>query len=404
MIKRYETRMVLFCAGLLMCLIAGNPMAAFTGFSSAMKESKLFEAIISVMGFSMVLKYTECDQHLIMFLVKRLKKAGMLLIPAAVLATFFVNTSVTSSAGCSAAIGAILIPLLMAAGVHPAIAAAAIYAGTYGANFNPGYAQNMVVSEVAKVDPMLVVGNHFWTLLTCGVIGAVSLLVVAWLRKEHRGYVIPGEGVDTESFRVHPLKALVPLLPLAILILGAKGYVPALRDLAISHAMIIGSFAAFAVTWASPGKISKEFWHGAGDSFGHIFGIIVCAFVFVDGLKVLGVIKAMTEAMVSHPAVAKLSATFGPFILAVLCGSGDAASVAFNKAVTINAAQFGLSPMSMGSLVVITGALGRSMSPLAGGAIICCTLAGVNPLELTKRNAPGMLLAAVVAMVMLLGW
>ena len=44
-----------------------------------------------------------------------------------------------------------------AAGVHPAIAAAAIYAGTYGAIFNPGYAQVALVAEVAKVSNMEVV-------------------------------------------------------------------------------------------------------------------------------------------------------------------------------------------------------------------------------------------------------
>ena len=32
MVKQYETRMVLFCAGLLMAIIAGDPFAAFKGF------------------------------------------------------------------------------------------------------------------------------------------------------------------------------------------------------------------------------------------------------------------------------------------------------------------------------------------------------------------------------------
>ena len=54
-----------------------------------------------------------------------------------------------------------------------------------------------------------------------------------------------------------------------------------------------------------------------------------------------------------------------------MSGSGDAAAVAFNKAVTVHAADFGVSAMDMGSMAAIGGALGRTMSPVAGGLIIC---------------------------------
>jgi C4-dicarboxylate transporter, DcuC family len=396
MVKQYETRMVLFCAGLLMAIIAGDPFAAFRGFSQAMTESRVFEAIIAVMGFAMVLKLTECDRHLVYLLIKGLKKAGPFLIPAATLVTFFINTSITSAAGCSAAVGAILIPFLIAAGVHPAIAAASVFAGTYGANFNPGYAQVAVVAEVTKADPIAIVSNHFFPLLLCGIIGAVSLLIVAWIRKEHKGYV-PEKSITFEDFKVNYLKAVVPVIPLIILILGGKGIVPVFKQLSISHAMIIGVFIAFIVTRVNPGKIAKEFWNGAGTAFGHIFGIIICAMVFVEGMKAIGLVKALIGAMTTHPAIAKLSAALGPFVLAVICGSGDAASVAFNKAVTIHAEQFGMLPIDMGSLAVIAGALGRTMSPIAGGAIICSAFAGINPMELAKRNAPGMIIAVAVS-------
>ena len=154
MVKQYETRLILFCAGMFLAICAGQPMAPFKAFSHAMQENKLFEAIIAVMGFAFVMKLTLCDQHLIQALIKPLRKAGPLLIPGATLVTFFINTSITSSAGCSAAVGSILIPIMLAAGVHPPIAAAAIYAGTYGAIFNPGYAQVALVAEVAKASNM----------------------------------------------------------------------------------------------------------------------------------------------------------------------------------------------------------------------------------------------------------
>ena len=402
MVKQYETRLILFCAGMFLAICAGQPMAPFKAFSHAMQENKLFEAIIAVMGFAFVMKLTLCDQHLIQALIKPLRKAGPLLIPGATLVTFFINTSITSSAGCSAAVGSILIPIMLAAGVHPPIAAAAIYAGTYGAIFNPGYAQVALVAEVAKASNMEVVSNHFMTMLTTGIIGAFTLLVVALLFKENKGYVVPSDKQLPDDFKVHPVKAIVPLIPLVLLILGSFGIVPAFKQLAISHAMIIGIFIAFIVTRVNPQKISKEFWHGAGDSFGHVFGIIICALVFVSGLKAVGLIEAMTEAMVHSPAIAKISATFGPFVLGVLSGSGDAAAVAFNRAVTPEAAKFGLATIDMGSAAAIAGALGRSMSPIAGGMVICAGFAGCSPLESAKRNAPGMIIACFAVMGLML--
>lgn len=397
LVKRYETRLVLFCSGLVLTLIGGAPMDTMKAFSHAMLETKLFESIIAVMGFAMVMKATECDKHLINLLIKPLRKAGAFLIPGSVLVTFFINISITSSAGCSAAVGSILIPLMMAAGIHPAIAGACIYAGTYGAMFNPGYPQVSLIVSVTDADPVYIVANHFYPLLACGVIGAVSLWIIAKLRHEDKGYELPPGTISEDGeFKIKLSHAIVPLIPIAILVSGSMGLVPWFKPIAISHAMIIGCFCAFLVSRKDPQQLSKEFWKGAGDAFGHVFGIIICALVFVGGLSTVGLIQQFIQMMIENPSIAKVSSSVGPFIIGIMSGSGDAASVAFNKAVTIHAATFGLDGASMGSVVAISGALGRTMSPVAGGMIICATLAGVSPVETAKRNAPGMVIATAV--------
>ena len=75
---------------------------------------------------------------------------------------------------------------------------------------------------------------------------------------------------------------------------------------------------------------------------------------------------------------------------------------AFNEAVTPHAMQFGIEPIRMGSIATLGGALGRTMSPITGACIICATIAQVNPMELAKRNAPGMIVAIIVSMFILL--
>ena len=100
--------------------------------------------------------------------------------------------------------------------------------------------------------------------------------------------------------------------------------------------------------------------------------------------------------------MAKISATFGPFVLAAVSGSGNAAVLAFNGTVTPHAAAFGLQIADMGSVVQAAGNLGRCMSPVAGVALICAKMANVNPMELTKRNAVPCVLAGIVMMLLAL--
>lgn len=402
LMKQYETRLVLFVSGVVMAIISGNIMVAFDAFSKSMKNANLIEPIIAAMGFAMVLQITKCDQHLIYLLAKSLKNLGPALVPGAVLATALVNTSITSAGGCSAAVGAILIPVLIGSGVHPAMAAAAVFAGTYGSPMlNPGFGQIAIVADVAHSTPIDVISNHYHVVLILGIITAISLTIVAFVKGEHKGY--HSEALDNvQDFKVNYIMAIVPMLPLIILVLGSTGIVPLFKKFAISHAMLIGSFAAFLATRKNPAEISKAFFKGAGDGFATVFGIITMALVFVSGVKSLGIIDWMIQEMINTPSIAKISATVGPFLLGVISGSGEAASIAFNQSVTIHADTLGLNALNLGSLAAISGALGRTMSPIAGCAIICAGFAKVNPLELVKRTALGMIIAVFTTMVLLM--
>ena len=70
-------------------------------------------------------------------------------------------------------------------------------------------------------------------------------------------------------------------------------------------------------------------------------GIIIAAAVFTQGMDTIGLTGALIENMKESQDVARYAASIGPFFLAVLSGSGDAAALAFNGAVTPHAAQFG---------------------------------------------------------------
>jgi DcuC family C4-dicarboxylate transporter len=248
------------------------------------------------------------------------------------------------------------------------------------------------------VDVMTVIANHAPAVLVVLAIAAPMLAMVAYWRKEgpdaERAAAFQEDGQD---FKVNLLKAVIPALPLVLLVLGSKqiGVIPTVT---VPQAMIIGAMLGFLATFQNPQEISKGFFKGMGDSYGDIMGIIIAAAVFTQGMQIIGLTGAMIEKMKASQDIAIYAATFGPYFLAILSGSGDAAALAFNGAVTPHAAQFGWAISDMGSLATISGALGRTMSPVAGGLIVCATIAKVNPFEIAKRTAPGMVLGVIAVL------
>ncbi|MDR0587817.1 MAG: C4-dicarboxylate transporter DcuC [Burkholderiales bacterium] len=449
LIKQYETRMVLIGAGFLMAILSWNLMAAFTAFTDNMVVKSLVLNICSALGFAGVLQLTQCDKHLVFAMARGLKHIRPFLIPAAALATFLINIAIPTAAGCAAATGVIMIPLLVSQGVHPVIAASAIMLGTFGSMFSPGLAHNPVIAELTTAAMheagTLPAGETFGAMdviktllvptLVCFGIGAASLTVVAFFRKENAGYVDPSLGEEEKAainnFKVNPFLAVLPMMPIVLLI-GASllsGELNSAKSIAgsadaapeaiesakafmsrwgwakgvlVPHAMLLGAFLCLLFTRTSPSKATRYFFDGMGKGYGDVISIIIAAGVFVGGMNALGLIDAGIKAMKETTNIAGIAASYGPFLLGVVSGSGDAAAMAFNKAVTIHASAFGFETANMGALAALGGSLGRTMSPIAGAAILLAGIAKVNPMEMAKRNAPGMILASVAAMVLLL--
>ena len=376
LVKRYEARMVLVCAGIVMCLASGAPMKALDAFAKGM-GSGMISSACSSMGFALAMRFTGCDKHLINALAKLLLKVNWLLIPGVIFGTYAVNVALPSAAGTAAAAGAIFIPILMGAGVHPAMAAAAVKCGTYGSMLNPGLAHNPFVAKIAGVNVMDVIAFHYKANIASLLVGAVVLTAIAYFLKENKGHVVEGLELDTE-FKVNPLYALMPVVPIAILILGATKMVPMFKA-----------------------ALTKSFFDGMGKAYGDIIGIILAAGVFVAGMNAMGLVKAFIAAMTNNPSIVKICASVGPFLLGLITGSGDAATFAFNEAVTPHAADFGMSIVQMGSMATLGGTLGRTMSPIAGATIIVAGIAGISPMEVTRRNAIPMVFAMIIGMMFL---
>ncbi|HGO5823323.1 TPA: C4-dicarboxylate transporter DcuC [Mannheimia haemolytica] len=404
LIKKYETRTVLIAIGLGMALLTLQPMAALDAFAKSMTSSGLIMAICSSMGFAYVMKSTGCDNHLVQLLTKPLSGLKFFLIPIATIITFFINIAIPSAAGCAAAVGATLIPVLKSSGVRPAMAGAAILAGTFGSMMSPGSSHSAMISEMSGLTITEVNLSHAPYTMIAGAIGAVTLTILALVfkdyGKEHRdAYLQTAEHTQSESGNTNILYAIAPLVPLVILVIGGTSLqeIPWLNwtKMGVPQAMLIGAIYGLLVTRTSPAKITNEFFNGMGNAYANVLGIIIAAGVFVAGLKATGAIDSAIEFLKHSNEFVRWGATIGPFLMGLVTGSGDAAAIAFNTAVTPHAAELGYTHVNLGMAAAIAGAIGRTASPIAGVVIVCAGIAGVNPVEMIKRTAPGMVLATL---------
>ena len=417
--KNYEARLVLALSGLVMAFIGqvvvgtnGGVSAAVDAFVKQLVNGGLVPTIVTVMGFGYVMTFTKCSDHLVNLLVKPLARVPVIVIPGAVIITWLLNIVLPSAAGIAAAVGVLLIPALIALKVRPVMAAAAVFIGTWGSVVSPGLMFNPQIADIAfkakeipAPDAMIVIMQEALPCAIGALVAAICLTIICIVLKEGVGSTeivkeLPDGEEIQKNFKVNPIKAIIPIIPLALLVLVSKqvGVLPT-KAFSVPVCMLIGTAIGLIVALFSKQKIgeaSKKFCRGAGDGFCDVVILIAAAAMFASGMKAIGLTGALVDAMKGSQSVAMFAAAAGPFVMAAISGSGNAAALAFNQAITPNAADFGLTIVQLGAVAQIAAGLGRSMSPVAGGVIILAGIAGVNPMEVVKRTAIPAIVALIV--------
>ena len=398
LLKRIETRLVLFVAGLAMALFALSPQTALGAFVANMTNKSLITSICSSMGFAAVIAITRCDVHFVGLMVKPLGRLGIFLLPFCMLIASFVAIAIPSAAGCAAALGPTMIPLMVRAGFKPAIAGAAIIGSITPSTLSPGSSHNVWIAKISDMDVMDLIVQFAPQVLTVCALNILLVTAMVFVFRDYKknkdgeGDVLEVSSDARGELPEHPnvLMALAPVLPIIILFLGATA-LPILK-MSIAEAMIYGVIFTFLVSRADPQQVAKEFFNGMGKGYANIMGIIIAAGCFAGGLRAAGVIDALIETLKNSREIAGYAANFGPFLMGVLTGSGDAAGHAFNQAVTPYAAEFGMHIPNLGMVAALSGALGRMCSPIAGATLVIAGMIKASPLEVSKRMAIPMII------------
>lgn len=438
--RKVDVRLALIPAGLLMGTLAGQPMAIVQKFLETFTDGKFVVPICCAMGFAYVLKFTQCDQHLVQLLVKPLRYVRNLLIPGAVLVGFLVNIPIISQTSTAVAIGAVLIPLLFAAEISPITAGAALLLGASvgGELLNPGAPEfGTIVKEVEGVRSLTRADLINYTLPFNLVQLSVATAVFWWFsaraeasHRKERAWA--GATVESdEPFRVDLLKAAVPLVPLVLLFLTSRAFhvisVPQewlvspkeLTDLPaaaaekkaydlfdsrlIGAAMLVGVAAAALTTLSTRAgrkevlETARTFFAGAGYAFAEIIGIIVAASCFAKGVELIGIGDLIGKLVTVVPALLLPVAGFVPMSFAVVSGSGMAATQGLFKLFVDPAVSQGFDPAQVGAIVSLGAAAGRTMSPVAAVALMSAKLTNTSSADLSRRVALPLLLGLTAA-------
>jgi DcuC family C4-dicarboxylate transporter len=397
--RRADVRLVLSLMATALFTVAGKFPMLLTTMATEMTNPETVVPICAALGFAYVLRLTACDQHLVQLLLKplRLPVLRFLLIPGGIVVGYLMNTTIVSQTAVAAVVGPILLPLLRANAISAETAGSLLLLGSSmgGELFNPGAVEMRTLEQLTQIPGAeLVQRTAFINLTACAVTLLVYWRMTLTAEARHRKMAgTPEQAPNTvaldsaENFRLNPIKAMVPVVPLAFLV--ASPYLHLAKAIhsyiVILLAMLIGVTAAVLSSPRLAGKMSGVFFEGAGYGYTHVISLIVTAKMFTEGVKASGLLEPLVRVLSGQPILAILASIGLPYLLAVICGSGIAPTVAVLNVLVPAAGRLGLDAVPMGATTAMAAHFGRTMSPAAAVVMICAQLSGTEPLALVRR-------------------
>ena len=394
LIKRFDPRLCLLLGGFALFTVRGEPLSALDSFAKAMTNAPMIEAVCSSMGFAAVLKATGSDAALVKRLATPIAKCRLLLPVGAIIIAFIVNIALPSGAGAAAAVAATLIPLLLRAGVSPQAAAASILLGTFGSMLSPGLSHNAIVADIVGITIRDVIAFHCFSSFLCLAVVICMFMLMMALQGDFRnnGNLLFSRTVArlSKNERLEDLKALTPLIPLALLFSSMA--MPDLFQISIGGAMLAGGVFAVFVSFDRCRQIVEAFFSGMGQGFANVLGITISATVFAAGIQGIDGFQSMLQTFSEGENMLPVAGLIA-FGFSAVAGSSDAITYAINQLVT---AQPSLSPsvqLAAGTFVTQSAQLGRLLSPYSGAAMLLSQLCGIRSTSILRLTSAPLIVA-----------
>lgn len=417
--RGYDVRLVLILAGVLLASLVGKPTLIFDSFINTLGNQDVVGPICSAMGYAFVLKEIGADKELVALLARPLRMARWLMVPGGCVLGFITNMAIPSQTATAAAVGPILIPLMVAAGYSRLAAGATLLLGcSIGGNlWNPGDGDVVSVRLATGVPVEQVISAAFVpNLISLTVATLVLMLVLRNNNADSTDTEAAQELSTTQSISLRRV-ALALLAPLPIIaafaLMPQFNLFPRVTEIyphgiAISSVMLTCALIAILVSYIPRSSLkkhasdlSREFFQGMGYGLGKVVSVILAATCFIAGLNAVGFIKTVTALFLGSSSIATLASPTITWLLAMLSGSGTAPAVAFAQAVLPSFVQHGQTAfaVTLGVFAGIGASAGRTMSPVSAVMFFVSDLSATEPKTLIQTVALP-IVAALIAVIM----
>jgi DcuC family C4-dicarboxylate transporter len=428
LIRGYDVRLVLFTAGLALCSVpvrdpksghwSFDPLRVFDAFRSSMVDIDYVPPICTAMAFSSVLAAAGCDREMVRLLMKPLRKVKWALLPGGCIVGFLTNSAITSQTGSAAAVGPILVPILVAAGIPPAVAGACLVLGCSGGGnlLNIAEPDFLAIKRNVSIPPNhLVKSEEVLRAMAPAEIASFAVAVLVFtivFRQKRAEQPAPDLQPVAQEPPIDLVKALLPPLPVVLLM----ALMPKIEmqpwlwinarykdGLPVSHAMIFCTILAFLINRKEISAQARTFFDGMGKAYANIISLIITGRCFIAGITAVKMIDELVGVIKGQGWWGKLATEASPWAMAVLSGSGIAPCISFCDAVLPTIAKADQAgAMNLGVLAAVASQFGRSMSPVAAVVMFSSTLVKVSPIEIVKRTGPPLLVGGAVLLILIM--
>lgn len=422
-LKRCNAIFVFFTAGAVLLMAAGWITGApilgkvtlgnvfldtfgFIGNTFKKNVSGVGAIIMVVTGYAAYMKHIQASTKLAYLAGRPLGriKNRYLVLSGMFLVGIALKLVITSQAGLAVLLLATAFPVLMAIGISPLTAASVLCLVCL--DYGPNDGSTVFMAGVLKLDVVALFLQH-QVYVAASIIAVLTLLIPSYYRymdnrDRARGLCAPAQAKLLEDPDCPAFYALLPIMPLGIVF--AAYFMPAVKVDVIT-ANVLGIAVTFAIEFIrrkDRGEIPKDIvviLRAMGDIFVSVVSIIIAASVFAEGIKLLGGISILANAIAEMDGAVLLTIALLAgitFAFAVIMGSGAAPFFAFGPLTPEIAGKLGVPAVALILPMELSAAIGRALSPVAGAVIAIAGCAGVDTVAVVKRTAFPLLVALAV--------
>lgn len=444
LIKKMDIKMTLFLIGIILMYIAmafGNEISA-SGFESSgialldplkavvdQFKSTIASAgfiILILGGYSSYMSQIKANNVTVSVLTRPIAKVKSvyILVPLVFLLGNVLSLVIPSASNLAVILLATLYPIMVRAGMSP-LTAGAIIATTATVMPTPLGSDNVAIAaELANTAEFAGLTASDYVFKYHAIVSIPTLLIMAvvhyfWQRFQDKRAVSKGE-VDAKLPEVEEVPggklfravyAVLPLLPIILLIvvfaLQSFGVEIELSvEVAILFSLVIAIVCELIRTrnGRETLKSTEAFFKGMGGAL-PIVALLVAGTTFVNGLKSIGLIDALQNAMTGIQGnnlgfVLPLILVALTALIVLLSGSGTALFFAMVPLMVPLAAAAGISVLAVSVPMGLAGNLLRAVSPVSAVVMIVAGTIKKEPLEIVKRTSVPMVAGTIFMFVL----